>query len=438
MSLRRQIWLCIALFMVYTQGLWERIFKLPPDTSLIVELPVWIYLFLSVRTFFRPVPGSILVLGYVIISFLIGLINQSGMIYWLKYIRFFLYFYLIFQSLWNSQITTKQWMSILKVLVFLIIAQGIGSLFNVIILNKRVEGQVGLMSSIGGTTASTFPLVVISVATVIFLFLHDRERRINFYLLLCVISSALVGYGSLKRAIYFYVPVFVFLSVIISMNYLQLKFNYFRKVFVIGVIALCTIPLYIHGVKNSGGISDTLTEDENVVEVVRNALAYVEVYENLTTEEGYTGGRTGTTVRIVQKTTESIEVFFAGYGYGSIKKQKTLSTLGFVYGVVGITRDIVSGGWIIMILTILIISTVILGNRSDFYEFTRVIRLVLLLVFLATHLTYSSDFTVSLKITFSLALLCAFINSPYHGTALHELMSGYFYPSGTHEYSSNQ
>jgi len=435
MSLQRQVWLYIALFMVYTQGFWERIFKLPPDTSLIVELPVWIYLLLSAKTFFRPVPGSIMVIGYVFISFLIGLINQSGLISWIKHIRFLLYFYLIFQTLWNSQITNRQWLSILRFLVFLIILQGIGSLYNIIILNSRVEGQVGLMSSIGGTTASIFPLLVISVATVIFLFVYKHERRINFYLILCVISTALVGFASLKRAVYFYVPIFVLISLIISAIHLKPKV-YFNKILVIGVIILCTIPFYIHGVKNSGGISDKITDDDNIIEVVRKAVAYIEVYEHLTTEKGYTGGRTATTMRIVQKTTENIQVFFTGHGYGSVKEQKTLSSLEFVYGIVGITRDMVSGGWIIMILTILIVSTVILRNRSAYYEFTQVVRLILLLIFLATHLTYSSDFTVSLKITFSLAILCVFINSPFHNAALNELISGYFYSYNAHEFSN--
>jgi hypothetical protein len=342
---------------------------------------------------------------------------------------------LIFQTLWNSQITNRQWLSILRFLVFLIILQGIGSLYNIIILNSRVEGQVGLMSSIGGTTASIFPLLVISVATVIFLFVYKHERRINFYLILCVISTALVGFASLKRAVYFYVPIFVLISLIISAIHLKPKV-YFNKILVIGVIILCTIPFYIHGVKNSGGISDKITDDDNIIEVVRKAVAYIEVYEHLTTEKGYTGGRTATTMRIVQKTTENIQVFFTGHGYGSVKEQRTLSSLEFVYGIVGITRDMVSGGWIIMILTIIIVSTVILRNRSTYYEFTQVVRLILLLIFLATHLTYSSDFTVSLKITFSLAILCVFINSPFHNAALNELISGYFYSYNAHVFSN--
>ena len=423
--------------MVYTQGFWERIFKLPPDTSLIVELPIWVYLLLSAKTLFRPVPGSILVISYVFVSFLTGLINQSGLISWIKYIRFLLYFYLIFQTLWNSQITNEQWLSILRFFVFLIILQGIGSLFNIIVLKSRIEGQVGLMSSIGGTTASIFPLFVISLATVIFLFAHSPNRRINYYLILCVISSALVGYASLKRAVYFYVPVFVLLSLIISAIHLKPKV-YFRKIIVIGVIIVCAIPFYIYGVKNSGGISDKISGDENLIEVVRKAVAYIEVYENLTTEKGYTGGRMTTTMRIVQKTTENTQIFFTGYGFGSVKEQRTLSSLGFVYGIVGITRDIVSGGWIIMILTILIISVVILRNRSTFYEFTQVLRFILLLIFLSTHLTYSSDFTVSLKITFSFAILCALINSPFHIDTLNELISGYFYTYNAHEHSNSR
>src|SRR5690606_39346773 len=45
-----------------------------------------------------------------------------------------------------------------------------------VVLGKRIEGYVGLMSSLGGTTATIFPLLVAGLLTLYFLF----NQRIKF------------------------------------------------------------------------------------------------------------------------------------------------------------------------------------------------------------------------------------------------------------------
>lgn len=427
MSSRRFLWLFVALFMVFTQGFWERILLLPPGSSLIIEIPIWFYLGLSSSTFNKDTPGHILVIIYVFFVCLTGLLNQSEFVTWIKYTRFFLYFYLIYQSLWSTPVTSKQWRLILKFVIFLILLQGFGSAYNIFILNQRVEGHVGLMSSLGGTTASTFPLVVISSSSVIFIFARRQGVKFILYLTLIVICAVFVGYASGKRAIFFTIPLFLMITFLIS--YLQLKRNrtFYKKIVVIGLVIVFTIPVYLFGITTSHGLNYNLTGNESKMEVVAKAIDYVHQYEESTSLYGKTTGRTGTTFQILNKSTVDLYSFVVGSGYGSIKEEKTLHMLGVNYGIVGFTRDIISGGWLVMILTVLILSKVILSNRSINFKSTKALRLVLFAGFLFTHFTYSSDFTVHLKITFLLAILCAFINAPTHRRTLNIIISHYFY-----------
>ena len=176
MSKQRYIWLLISLFMVYTQGLWERLFSLPPGTTIMLELPLWTYFFLSFKKFLKPTPARLWIIIYILFAFFVSVANNTSIIELAKYIRFFLYFYLLYASLWNSRLSNKQWLTLLKFGIFLIIIQGLGSAFNIFVLGQRIEGHVGLMSTLGGTTASTFPLVIVSIITVLFLFARKQGR----------------------------------------------------------------------------------------------------------------------------------------------------------------------------------------------------------------------------------------------------------------------
>ena len=163
------------------------------------------------------------------------------------------------------------------------------------------------------------------------------------------------------------------------------------------------------------------------IAIIREALYYAQNYETDISEYGHTIGRTNTTRQIINTTKKNIDSFLFGFGYGSIKEEDTQAKSGFGYGIVGFTRDIVSGGWIVMFLTILIFSKVILTNQSTNYKFTWVLRLIIFMVFVFTHFSYSSDFATSLKITYILAIICAFINSPSHSESLDILVNKYLF-----------
>lgn len=426
MSNQQKILLFISLVMVFTQGLWERIFFMQPGSaSILVELPVWLYLLTSYNSFKKRTPGRILFNLFLGISFFAGLANGSGTIAWLKYIRYFVYFYLIFQSLWHIPITQKQWFSIMKLIIFLILIQGVGSAFNLSVLNQRIEGHVGLMSSIGGTTASTFPLFVVSISLLFFIFHKNMGTKFDFILLLCVVSAILVGYASGKRAIFFSIP--LFLAIILIVSFLQLKgsANFYKKITIIGLLVMSLIPVYIFGISMSHGFNYGLSGNENSKQVLLEAFTYAQEYENSTSKSSTTG-RTGTTIQIVANSLENGDTFVFGNGYGSIKDESIKGEIGVIYGFVGFTRDILSAGWLVMLLTVLILFKIILTNRSINFNFSKAIRIAMLLIFVFTHFGYSSDFTVHLKISFLLAIICAFINSPVHASKLIFIVNKYF------------
>jgi len=427
MSKQRFSWLLIGMFMVYTQGLWQRLFSLPPGTTILVEIPVWISLFLSLKKISKTTPVRLWIIIYILFTFFVSIANHSNTIVWAKYIRFFLYFYLLYASLWHSQLTNKQWLTLLKFSVFLILIQGLGSAFNIFILGQRVEGYVGLMSSLGGTTASTFSLIIISAIAIIYFFAQNQGKKFNWYLILMVISVVLVCYSSGKRAIFFTIP--IFLLVAVSLSYLSLKEsrNFYKKIFVFATVIIISIPVYFYGIRTSKGLNYNLSGREDNVETLITAYTYAQTYTDATSQYGTTIGRIGTTLHVINDSFTSFDKFLFGYGFLSYKDESKAYAIGFTYGIVGFTRDIVSGGWLVMLLTFLIISKIILTNKSINYKFTHALRLTIFAVFVFTHFGYSSDFVVSLKINYLLLILLAFINSPANADHLKLIVEHYFY-----------
>lgn len=424
----RYILLITSLFIVYTQGLWERMFGFSPAIKLIAEALIMFYLLLSVKYFKKKTPGSILFLIYLIFSFAVSILNGSGALAWLKYIRYFAYFYLLYITIFHTYISNKQWVFILKFAVFLILIQGLGSIYNVFILKQRVEGYVGLMSSIGGTTAATYPLFLLNLTIIIFFFHKSYNHKFIILILIFCASSFLVGYSSGKRAIYFTFPIFIALTSFISLYSLRNVVGIYKKFLFLIAIILLISPVYFFGIRSTSGVNYYLSGNENKLQVLSSAIEYAVDYEDAQSFTGLSIGRSGSTLQVIKKSLENRTLFFVGQGYGKVKDENTISDLGVGYGIVGITRDIISAGWIVMLITGAIVIKVILTNWSVKSNITNVLRITILLLFLYTHITYSSDFVVSLKINFMLIVICTFINSPKHIDSLRFVLDEYFLP----------
>lgn len=408
--------------------MWERLFGFSPAIKLIAEALIMFYLLLSVKYFKKKTPGSILFLIYLIFSFAVSILNGSGALAWLKYIRYFAYFYLLYITIFHTYISNKQWVFILKFAVFLILIQGLGSIYNVFILKQRVEGYVGLMSSIGGTTAATYPLFLLNLTIIIFFFHKSYNHKFIILILIFCASSFLVGYSSGKRAIYFTFPIFIALTSFISLYSLRNVVGIYKKFLFLIAIILLISPVYFFGIRSTSGVNYYLSGNENKLQVLSSAIEYAVDYEDAQSFTGLSIGRSGSTLQVIKKSLENRTLFFVGQGYGKVKDENTISDLGVGYGIVGITRDIISAGWIVMLITGAIVIKVILTNWSVKSNITNVLRITILLLFLYTHITYSSDFVVSLKINFMLIVICTFINSPKHIDSLRFVLDEYFLP----------
>ena len=414
-----------SLFMVYTEGLWQRLFSLGPQTTIMFELPLWLYFIFSQKYFLKNIYILKYLFLYIIISFVVASFNGFDIIGLLKYIRFFVYFILIYISIWSTRIDVNQWYSIMGFLIFLIIIQGIGSSFSLFILGQRIEGHVGLMSSLGGTTAAIFPLVVCSISYLIYLFTTQRKKKLNYILLFMVIGSVIVGYASGKRVIFFSLPLFAILTFGLTYFKLKMKRFIYGKLFFTIFLIFSAIPIYIFGISTSKGLNYNLEGNETNVETITTAVKYAEYYDSAETIYGKSMGRTLTSRNIINSSIKSTEIFLFGNGFDAYKDENFLSSINVIYGVVGFTRDIISGGWLLMFVTLIIYIKIIKFNISYSTNFTNILRNLILMIFIYTYFTYSSDFTVSLKIPFIIAIILALINSPFNRDSLIRIMKKY-------------
>lgn len=418
--------LLLSLFLVYTQGLWERLLFFSPLIENFVEISIIAFLGSSFRKGLKTTPGRLYMFWFLLISFIAYLMNGSTIFSWLKFIRFFVYFYLVYSIVWNSYLLKKQWKTLFNFLVFLLILQILGSFLNVFILGIRVEGFVGIMSSLGGTTATVFPVVVISILFTLFLFLKNIDIKKKMIFLLLVLGTSLIGYASAKRAIYFYIPFFTIIIVLTSIKHVvQYRVTYGKLKF-LGFFILLVTPVFIFGIKNSGGIGSGLKGGEDNYEIVQKAYNYALYYTNSETYDGNSAGRWATTNNLFSQIVKQPLRLLFGFGYGTHKDIDNRRELKFVYGIVGVTRDLLGGGILFMFITMLIMKKIILSCKSYNFKLTKTLRIILFFIFLLVHITYSSDFVAHLKINYFLAILIAFINSPIHSTILSETMQKYF------------
>jgi hypothetical protein len=401
------------IFFVYTQGMWERLFFLSPMIQYLVDGSIIAFILFQFK-YHKNVPGSGLFFLLLVSSFLIGGANDDSLLEMFLYLRFIVYTYFIYNQLFYLNISQEQWGSIFRIIIGVTLLQGIGALYNLFILGERIEGYVGLMSSLGGTTATIFPLLISSMIFVFYLY-SSRLTKSEVVLLLNVLFSVLlVGYSSGKRTIFFIIPFFfVFITIfsipkIIDRTYLKRKFLY------IALFSVLVFPIFIFGILNSKGLNYSLTGSESSFDIILNSLNYANEYETSLDEYGRTIGRSNTTQSILEKTSNELSLFLFGSGSNAEKDENIMLKLNYGYGIVGFTRDLISYGIFIAILTILLFFQLIIKNKSIKSNFTKTLRIVLFMIFLYTYFFYSVDFLVSLKITIILIIILAFINSSKH------------------------
>lgn len=405
------------LVLVFTQGLWERLLLFSPAVQYVVDGSIAAFILFQFK-FNRTAPGGLVFFFLLLIAFLAGLYNGNSVIETFLYMRYFIFTYLIFNQLFEQPITEKQWRIIYKFLIALIVMQGIGAFYTIIILGDRVEGFVGLMSSLGGTTATIFPLFIFSVVFLYFIFQPRIPKKELLLLLVLIFSVLLVGYASGKRTIYFIIPLFILIISFLAFKKAAIRPYLGRKLVRAIGVGLLVFPLVIFGIQNSRGLNYGLSGNESISQIVDNALSYADEYENSTDQYGRTTGRSNTTLRVIDNILNDRQPLVFGMGYGTVKDEQSMLRIGYGYGIVGLTRDLISGGLILCVLTLLLFWIMINKNHSYKTDFTKTLRQVVFLVFVYTYFFYSSDFSVSLKVSSIMVLIIVFVNSPWHAEVL--------------------
>src|SRR5690606_4002791 len=181
-----------------------------------------------------------------------------------------------------------KWGAILKIFIIMILLQGIGALFNIFILGDRIEGYVGTMSSLGGTTATVFPLLISTLVLIYFLFSPKLNSSTLLVMSIMLFSAFLVGYSSGKRGIYFIIPFILMIVTLISIPKI-IRTRYFKKKMIyLALSGMLIFPLIIFGMINSRGLNYSLSGKESSIDIISNSLDYADEYENATDQYGRT------------------------------------------------------------------------------------------------------------------------------------------------------
>jgi hypothetical protein len=205
------------------------------------------------------------------------------------------------------------------------------------------------------------------------------------------------GYPAGSGAIFFTIPLFLIIAVILSIHHFVKRPSFYRRLGILIFIISLISPFYFLGIKTTKGINYLISGNETNIELLQNAFEYAVDYEGSVSYKGLNTGRAGSTAQIVSQSTNNLNLFVFGKGYGSIKEESTTSSLGVLYGIVGFTEISFPAVGLLCYLR-LDIGEGYINNRSLESKFTNALRLLILFIFLFTHFGYSSDFTVTLKI----------------------------------------
>lgn len=398
------------LFLVFTQGFWERYTPIPAQP--ILEILIIGITLLSYKSILNPLCYNFL---FVLSVGLICSISTASSIAYFKSIRFVLYFFFLYDIYRSTHFEIHQYLRLLKFLMGLVLLQGIASIIQIFVIEKQIEGYVGYMSSLGGSTATTFLVLVLSICMVILLYSNKQlPRKYIYFILLCIASAMLVGYSSGKRTIYFIAPITIILSVFLTRicinKYRLVEFR--KKLIYISILIIILLPIYIIGATSTQfQLDNQVKKSGNRMGIISSMIEYAIFYEN-SEHKGRSTGRSGTTENILKSALNDSQYFLVGSGFNSYKNQNIARERNVIYGIVGFTRDVFSGGIIFAVLMSLwFIKAILYHDKIEQDPFSITLKYMILFSFLFTHFAYSADYVTHLKLTSLLILILPIINS---------------------------
>jgi hypothetical protein len=341
--------LYFLFILVYTRGIIQRLTQSVFWTNFLIEVSI-VLVACSIlnRSPLKLAPGWIFVALFVTCTILSGIASGDDPYFSFLYFRMLVYGYIIFWTVWNANLTGHEILRLSRLILSLWILQIAAAIFELFVLNQRIEAHVGTIAFTGGGAATAFPLF--AMAYVMAFYCYYKR---SVWLILLAFSFGIVGYASGKRAIYFLIPAFY--TAIILFYYLRER-SFLGLQRMLGPIFICFLifPLFIFGLTQSKRFS-TLKGKETVT-VISGAAKISEEYTFRVYRGGKTFGRTATSLKLLRQLCNGmLGQYLFGFGPASLmehggKRAKRL--FGAEYGIVGWAKDTISVGWPAMIFHI--------------------------------------------------------------------------------------
>lgn len=330
--------LSLIFVTAYIPGLLTLIGLPDPIVKVLTEAPVLLLMLWLIMRGAPLAPGWGWVLLFSLACLASGFSNGDGLVSALLWGRSLIYNYIILWAAYSLRLPDIRFKQILRLIILLWLLQIVASLFKMFVMGSRLEQVVGTIDSSGGSAAAAFPLLVSSFALCQYL-LRDRATP---WLALSLLS-ALVGYASGKRAIYFHLPL-LYTAVLAWCGWRLRDRTTFARLASVVAIAILIIPVFFFGIQHSKQIAYEHT-NADLSEQFQHAVETAVDYETKS-QQGRSTGRISSTQNLIRWLSQA-DLATAALGNGPSclvggKKGKTL--LKIDYAVSGFVADAASVG----------------------------------------------------------------------------------------------
>ncbi len=359
-------------------------------------------------------PLLFLIIGYFFMASVSAYVNDTSAFTLYRYIRYTFYGYLIFITIWSTPLPIENVRKINRFIMILFFIQIVASFVKLFVFKGSWEGIVGTTSISGGAHATVLPLFAMSFGLAFFLY-----YRKNVTTLFVTLAFLIIGYASNKRGIWLYTPPLLMLEYFIFM----LRE---RKLINPGHVARFAILVALISVISVIGLLKIMSQDEKKAGFKRDlsyALSYSQEYSEGETAGGLTMGRISTSRRTLYALEDGdIRSFTIGWGPGALMGTgSSFEPLSILYGIVGWARDVISIGWIGMIIFVLfyfrlwfLVRRQASKENDPYWRAFSFGTFMAYFIFTIDHFTYGTIFAEWGLLTYVLMYATAIVISPYH------------------------
>ncbi|HHU55316.1 MAG TPA: hypothetical protein GXZ48_01300 [Acholeplasmataceae bacterium] len=343
----------------------EYIFGLTPEESrvsdptilkIFLELPVLILFLMSlVKTNFHK--RSLILIVPIILYFLCALIsayvNNISIINAVTYSRYLIYSLMLFFISYSTLNSREKIRKFVRVIFILCILQIIVSVFNLFAYGQ-LEGRIGTIAIAFGSLATIFPVTVLAFLISYYLVYKKSMKWLVFTFLFTII-----GFASGKRAIVFIFPLFLLLFLLLSvkLDIIPAKKFITKYIVTLSLVFIIVLPFLNYYISNTDFGQSGNTVNKGFTDKIEQIFDYAKEYEQGTDAQGYSRGRSGTNLVILNSIYDNNTSIW-GVGPMSLYDEETrgygsgYTPMNILYGIVGWGRDALSIGFISVLFII--------------------------------------------------------------------------------------